>query len=165
MATPPSPPRLTGEPERDTVAIVDWAWAFYRAVVLEQAYASRTSLSSLQQTVEGVVDPASGTVATAQQTANDALIAAAAAAEELASQDSGTLIISGASISGAVAFAVAQADTNFYPVTTVAATSGTPAAGAYTVTGIAKTTGGFTVSLSAAPGVGNSVTFNWQVQR
>lgn len=166
MATPPPPPRLAGEPQRDNVAIVDWAWSFYRAVVLEQAYADQTTVSALQQTVDGVADPASGTVATAQDTANNALIAATNALAQLAAMDAGEVTISDAATSAAVTFSTDQADTSYYITASAKSVTGTPAAGAYTVAGISgEATTGFTLHVTAAPGAGKSVTFAWHLQR
>ena len=48
---------------------------------------------------------------------------------------------------------------------TAAAFTGTPAFEAFVPVGIAKTTEDFTVSVSVAPGTGNSVTFDWQLRR
>lgn len=78
----------------------------------------------------------------------------------------GSVAATGASATVTVTFGTAQYDTNyklaaFVPTTT----SGTPATGSNRVLSVAKTTSGFTVTLEAAPGVGNTVNFDWVTQR
>ena len=66
----------------------------------------------------------------------------------------------------AVTFATAETDTSYRVTSLVPTTvSGTPAVGSARVLSIAKTTGGFTATMEAAPGAGNTVNFDWSIQR
>jgi len=154
----PTPPRLTGNPNADLAAVIEWAWGFYKAVELSGAYAKSTEFAEL-------TDPASGTVATAQNTANIALLLSLQQKERLDAMPSGTVTVSGTNSTALVTLPAAQTNTNYHVALTAQSASGTPAVGAYTVTAVAKTTTTFTVTVSAAPGTSNSVTFAWQIQR
>lgn len=165
MPAVPKPPRLTGNPQVDLATIIEWAWGFYRSVELEGAYAKSSEVSSLINTVDGLTDPASGTVATAQATANNALITANQQKARMDAMPSGTATVSGTATTSVVTLPEAQSDTDYFVALTAQSSSGTPTAGAYTVVGVAKTTTTFTVEVSAAPGAGKSVTFSWQIQR
>jgi len=170
---PPPPPRRTGDDAVDVANFSQWANDFYKIVVLGGYY-----LSTAQQSQAGDVglgdlpDPASSTVAAAQETANQAYVLAALGFN-LANQQSakhvasGTITISDAAATGAgTAFSAAQPDTNYVVLMQpVEAATGSPAAGAYRVQSIAKTTAGFTITLEAAPGAGTSVTYRYLVHR
>jgi hypothetical protein len=172
MATPPKPPRMTGNAQQDLVAITEWAWAFYRAVVLENAYASNADfLSTVADINEQLIDPAGATVASAQTTANNALTLANTVQNDLEThaqgQDAGGgAVISDLATSVAITGLAEQTDTNYFVVASPTGSSGSPPSGAYIITSISgKTTTGFTLNVGAAPGVGNSVTWNWIVLR
>lgn len=79
----------------------------------------------------------------------------------------GTVTIVDANTSATVTFGTAEADTSYRLTTSPVPVSsaGTPAAGSGTPTALTKTTTGFTLTVSAAPGVGNSVTFDWHLLR
>ncbi|WP_341702634.1 hypothetical protein [Ferrovibrio sp.] len=165
---PPPPPRATGDAQADSQALIRWAFDFY-----QKGITNGFLLTDANQFDTGgfdpssLPDPASSTVARAQQTANEAytLAAAAYALAQNAQGAIGTLTITGASTTGAVTFSAVQANTNFIVTfSPVTGSTGTPAAGAYVPLSIAKTTSGFTLTLTAAPGVGNSVTYQYRVQ-
>lgn len=156
----PKPPRLTGNLANDQVAIITWAWDFYKAVEIQGAYAKSADVAN---DIANAVDPANATAGTAQETANTAL---ALAGNIEAGLDAGTVTISDAATSGAVTFTIDQADASYIVVASVSTVSGTPAAGAYTLAGVSgKATTGFSIELTAAPGAGKSITYAWQVQR
>lgn len=165
MPAVPKPPRLTGNEKVDIATIIEWAWGFYRAIELEGAYAKATEVAALVDSVDGLTDPASGTVATAQATANNALIIANQQKARLDAMPSGEATIDDANTTVVVTLPSAQSNTSYFVSLTPQSSVGTPAAGAYTVTGVAKTTTDFTITISAAPGAGKSVTFAWQIQR
>lgn len=87
----------------------------------------------------------------------------------IAQKHSGQVTVSGAATTGSVTFAipeflvggVATYNLRLTPVTVSAAAS----AGSSRVRSIAKTATGFTVTVEAAPGVGESVTFDWDLTR
>ncbi|MDD3925805.1 MAG: glycosyl hydrolase family 28-related protein [bacterium] len=77
----------------------------------------------------------------------------------------GSVTITSTNASGAVAFPLAEADTNYYVTASVAGVTGTPATGATRAYVTGKSTTGFTVNLETAPGAGNSVRVEWHVIR
>lgn len=156
-AVPPPPPRFTGDTDQDFPALVQWTSDFYRAAVLQSYFTNQGDAAVI---AAQVVDPTQATAASAQTTANAAL----ALAQTIANNDAGEVTISGASTTAVVATSV-QPDTNFFVTFGGAAFTGAPAAAAFIVVSIVKTTTGFTLTLAAAPGVGNSVTLAWHVAR
>lgn len=149
------PPRLTGDPASDAVALNLWTHQFYEAVIIQGGLAT-------PGTVESAVDPANATAATAQNTANDAL----ALAQQLdAGLECGSFNIADAATTALVTFASAQPDTNYEITFGPQAIAGAPAIDASIVRSYAKTTTDFTVTIAAAPGAGTSVTISWQLQR
>jgi hypothetical protein len=78
----------------------------------------------------------------------------------------GTVTVTGASTSQAVTFTNLEPDSTYNVMLSVRSSSGAPAAGAFTpVAPTSITTSGFTVNLQSAPGVGNSVSYNWFLYR
>lgn len=73
----------------------------------------------------------------------------------------GSLTISGSNNSATYNLGTTLPDSNYYVVATPVSNSGSPATGSNRVTGINKTTSGFAINIETAPGVNNSVTFNW----
>ncbi len=138
--TPPEPlerpPRTTGNAQQDFPIIIDWMWKAYQII--------NASVSYITTQVENI-----GNI---ENKIKDSLI-------------SGTVTVSGTNSSGAVDFSTAQADTNYVIILQVKTVSGTPATGAYTISSKNYTTAGFTFTILAAPGVGTSITFEWQLVR
>ena len=78
----------------------------------------------------------------------------------------GTVTVTGTATTAAVEFTNAEPDANYRVMLTPRSSSGSPAAGAFTpVAPSSVTTAGFTVNVLAAPGGGNSVSFNWFLYR
>ena len=171
MATPPAPPRLTGVPETDIVIIAGWMNDFYRSVVLEGEYvAAGGQFDTGTFDPSSLPDPASSTIAKAQQTANEAYTLAAAAktiadTNAVSIVEAGTLTISSTDTTGVFTFAVAEPDTSYFVSATLQATSGTPDVGSTDIDGITKAADKFTLDVGTAPGAGNSVTFDLNVLR
>lgn len=173
---PPPPPRLTGDEKVDVRAIAQWASDFFTATVRggyflniqEESEAGEFDPSSLP-------DPATATVAQAQQTANEGYalaFGANAKAVEIESKISkwalGTLTVAAAATSATATLTGdnVQPDTNYRVLVTPDSFSGTPGIGAFVLTSISgKSTTGFTINLQAAPGAGNSVTFSYFLVR
>lgn len=154
---PPPPPNIHGLSESSIVqALVQWIWAFYRSVVIENYYATQASLSSL----EDIVDPASATAATAQETANTALSLATTNSVKLDAIKAGSVTIADAATAGDVTFTEAFEDVAYYITATPTAKAGTPAAGSQDIDTITKAADKATINLLAAPGAGNSVTID-----
>lgn len=78
---------------------------------------------------------------------------------------SGSVQISETNTFGSVSFNVAQPDENYVIILQAKTVSGTPATGAYTISSKTYTKNGFSFSLLAAPGVGTSIIFDWQLVR
>ncbi len=159
MSTPPPPPNIHSYRENDAGlirAIVEWLWAYYKSTVLEGYFTTVTN-------VEDLVDPASATAATAQQTANDALTLAVANDGRLDDIQSGTITVSGTDTTGTAT--VSFSDTGYNVVYGALSSTGTPAAGAFTPVSTGKTTTQITITVQAAPGSGDSVTFDFIAKR
>ncbi|MDD3927245.1 MAG: hypothetical protein PHT33_11375, partial [bacterium] len=77
----------------------------------------------------------------------------------------GSVTVSGTSTSATVTFGTAEADASYFLTLTPVAESGTPVADSRRIRSITKNTTGFTVNLVAAPGAGNSVTYDWHLIR
>jgi len=168
VLTPPPPPRATGDAITDNKALIQWANDFYAKTVGGGYF-----LSAANQFDPGTFDPSqlpsptSATVASAQNTANQAygLASQALSRAAIAAGAIGEITISGLSTTGSVNFSQPQPNTNYIVlVSPVVAKTGTPAVGAFQVPEVAKTTSGFTLTLAAAPGAGNSVTYQYRVQ-
>ena len=160
-AVPPPPPRWTGNPDEDFPAMVQYQNDFYKAAVLQGYFTNQGDVAAI---AEQVVDPTQATAASAQTTANAALALATTVDTRTKFEDAGEVTISGAATTAIVA-TTTQPDTSFFVTFGGAAFTGAPAAAAFIVVAVAKTTAGFTLTLAAAPGVGNSVTLAWHVAR
>jgi len=139
VAAPPSlerPPRTTGNAQQDFPIIVDWMWKAYQII--------NASVDYITSQIESITNIEN---------------------KIKASLTAGTVTVSGTNSSGAVDFSTAQADTNYVIILQVKTVSGTPATGAYTISSKNYTTAGFTFTILAAPGVGTSITFEWQLVR
>jgi len=173
LPDPPPPPRLTGDAEADMPAFGEYLHDFYKKTVVAGLY--RRVSDDLQTgdfDPSSLPDPASATAASAQQTANNAYTLAKANETSIADIEStlaadkvGTATVSEANTSIAVTFAAAEPDTSYFLAVTPISKSGAPAAGSNRVDHIDKTTGGFTLHVETAPGVGTSVTFDWTLTR
>jgi hypothetical protein len=64
-----------------------------------------------------------------------------------------------------VTLAPVEPDTAYFVQVTPVSTFGAPAAGAFTIRGVTKSAGSFVLSVSAAPGTGNVVAYDWLVYR
>ncbi len=165
MADRPSfqtPPRLTGDAQRDMIAQSSYLADLYRVLFEANTFATQDEIT---ETVTEAVDPATATATSAQTTANSALSIAQAARTELDTFDGGSVTVSDAATTQAVTFGTAQANTSYRVMLTAVSSTGTPGVNAHVIVGVAKTTGGFTITVGAAPGVGNTVTFDWHLWR
>jgi hypothetical protein len=80
-------------------------------------------------------------------------------------QRRGQVTISGTNTFASVVLSPTEPDAGYSVQATVVTSSGTPAAGAYTINQTNKVPGGFDISVLTAPGVGSSVTYSWLVHR
>jgi hypothetical protein len=161
MVSIPAPPRATGDGNVDLPALSLYVHDLFRIFVLEGLLAGDAPVVSSTE----LPDPASTTLAQAQQTANQAFVLAEQSlAQSLALHEhyieSGTLTIADPATTAVFTFAEEQPDTNYFVQVTGSAFSGTPLADAFIPVSIAKTTTGFTLTIAVAPGAGDSVTFD-----
>lgn len=77
----------------------------------------------------------------------------------------GSVTVSGLESSGTAIFDFKEPDTNYFVNITPSERSGNPQSGSNRVQWTEKTQDGFTIILENAPGVGNSVTFDWFLLR
>lgn len=196
----PTPPRSSGNDQKDLAALTDWTWQLYQVVALQETFVTTASQINNNFDPATLPNPSTSNTATAQGTANSAYVLAndaeersilaqslantaqltanTAVANSATAQTTantandrtknwahGSLTITDASTNEVATLAVAQADTAYDVLVTPAGTSGIPPDGAYLVTDISKTNADFTVTIKAAPGVGNSVTFNYLLVR
>jgi len=75
----------------------------------------------------------------------------------------GTVTISGAATTSVVAFSATEQNNGYTVRLTPVSFTGSPATGSKEAVGLSKTTTGFTATCDVAPGVGNSVTFAWEI--
>ena len=87
------------------------------------------------------------------------------ASDEASKNLTGAFSISNTDTTAVVTLSTAEADALYYVLITPYDSTGAPAAGAFTVTDIARTTSNFTVTVSAAPGASNSVSYGWLLVR
>jgi hypothetical protein len=73
----------------------------------------------------------------------------------------GQVTVTGAATTGVATLASTQAAATYALSVVPVSVTGTPAANSSVILSIAKTTTTFTVTVAAAPGVGNSVTFDY----
>jgi hypothetical protein len=77
----------------------------------------------------------------------------------------GQVTIADAATTGTVTLTPAEPDAGYFVQMTPVTLSGGPATGALTVGGVAKAAGSFVVTVTAAPGAGKSVVYDWFVHR
>lgn len=180
IVIPPPPPRMAGPVEQVVEAIVFWLNQFYQYGFLQNAI-----LTAGQQSQSGTFDPstlpdpASATVASAQDTANKGYTLANAAkgeADKLQTQfiGAGTVTISDTATTAVITLPtekdskgnpILQPDTNFSVVLTPSDFSGTPTVNAFLVIKQVKTTADTTITINTHPGTGNSVSYDWIAMR
>lgn len=175
---PPPPPRMTGDPGNDMVAMNTWAWDFYRSVVIQNYYLQEAGQFDPGDFDPSTLpDPATATIATAQSTANEAY-ALASNAKDLADQAqvdadtamdritaTGEVVISDTNSTATITFTTAQPNTSYSVFVQAVDYAGGPSIDAFHVVKKTKTVNSFTFTIFQAPGAGKSVTFEFFVMR
>ncbi len=77
----------------------------------------------------------------------------------------GTVTVTGAATTGVVTFGTAEPNATYYLVCTPISSTGAPAAGSNRIVSIAKLAATATITVEVAPGVGNTVVFDWVLIR
>lgn len=140
----PRPPRIDGLPPEIAIqSLSEWLQTFYDANFVGAVHTSDEAFNAAQA---------------AQATADTAN-------NRTSPWKTGTLTISGASASGSFLFDANEQDVNYALIVVQSDFSGTPAAGSSVVTRHTMDIDGFSIDIDTAPGVGNSVTFNWLLTR
>lgn len=173
IPVPPQPPRMTGDVEADVKSIAYWLNQFYQYAFLQNAVLTvegQSQAGTFDPTT--LPDPASSTVAKAQDTANRAFILANAGKVESDGLlrrviASGQFTVIGAATSPAAVLPlpVTEPDLNYQVIAMATGSTGAPVTSSLIVSSVAKTTTTFLPTLAAAPGAGNSVTFDYFVVR
>jgi hypothetical protein len=166
-----SPPRTTGNAQQDFPIMIDWFYRAYQVIVQAVNYINQ-QVDVIEPGPGTLPDPGTATVATAQETANLAYLLAFQAntnandaIETIGRFDSGVVNVADPATGATVTLSPAQPDTNYSVFIQPKSITGAPAAGAYVVTGKTYNTGDFSFTISAAPGGGNAVSFDWQLIR
>lgn len=181
-----TPPRTTGNAQFDFPLVVDWIYKAYLVIIQAVAYINSQVQESPNLNVNDLPNPAETTLAQAQTTANLAYALADQAdtkaddldtrldtaetnitnyQEILASSVSGTFTIADTFTGVTVTFAEPQPDNAYRVIIQPVSSLGAPPVNAFLLLSKSYLATDFTATMQAAPGVGNSVTFEWQVIR
>jgi len=186
-----TPPRSTGNAQQDYPVLVDYIYRTYQVIKESVDYINaQISGGDIDFDTSNLPNPETSTVAQAQKTANEAFILASQAKDTaeaaqtnvtsltstvtalqtslndfIASFVSGTVNIADANTSATVNFGVAQPDTNYRVIIQPISVVASPASGAFTIRTKTYGTSSFSFTIVAAPGVGNTVTYEWQLVR
>lgn len=159
-----TPPRTTGNAQADIPILVDWLYSAYQTITESVAYIN-SQIERSDVNLASLPDPNATTLATAQQTANDAYNLAAQNSGIFNNMPSGEFTLSDTSASDTITFDEEQPDTDFHVLIQAKSNTGTPAADSYVVKEKTYSKTQFTVTMVAAPATGNSVTYEWQLVR
>ena len=157
------PPRSTGDAQQDYPLIIDWMYRVYH--VVQQSVSFINSQLSQNTVLTELPDPDTATIASAQQTANEAYSLAAAQKSRIDGFIGGEFTISDTDVASSISFDEDQEDVDYRIMIGAKSVSGSPAANSFIVKTKTYTVSGFDVTLYAAPGAGTSVTFEWQLIR
>ena len=152
----PTPPR-----QGDQRTLNEYLYRLFQNVFVDKTVLVAEVENAAPATLnpDALPDPTEATIAQAQQVAN------AAYALLRDNFKAGTFTVSGASASAVVQFSRAFADTNYFVTATRRAITGAPAVGSDQIATITKATNQVTFTTQAAPGVGNSVSFDFHAIR
>lgn len=161
-----TPPRTSGNAQADIPILVDWLYKAYLSIKSAIDFINGQVKDNPNLELTNLPDPANSTIAQAQTTANQAYTLAAKVQDDIQNGHvSGTVTISDTADSATVNLAVNQPDANYRVILQAISFTATPASGAFTVKSKSYSANSFSVTLVAAPGSGNSVTFEWQMIR
>lgn len=132
-----------------------------------QAYALATTANTHANTAQTTATTAGTNATTAQSAATAAQATATTANNRTVGWFAGQVTVSGAATSQTHTFSggESEADTAYHVLVTPVSAVGTPDPNSNHVLTVSKTTAHFVVNVEAAPGVGNSVTFDFLVVR
>ncbi len=159
-----TPPRTTGNSERDLPILIDWLWRAYQVITSSVDFIN-SQTNNANFNVADLPDPSNTTLAQAQETANEAFALGSTAINRLDGFISGTFDISDADIGSLVTFTTPQVDANYRVMVQAVSSIGTPDVEAFVVKTKNYLANQFTVIMVSSPGLGNTITFEWQLIR
>ncbi len=159
-----TPPRTTGNLQQDMPLLINWFWRAYQVIQQSVAYIN-SQVTNPAFNVADLPDPANTTLAQAQTTANNAYNLANTANKRIDGFFTGTFTIADAGTGVTVTFNTKQLDNNYRVFVQAVGSAGSPPVDAYVVAQKTYTATDFAVIMVAAPGMGNSVDFEWQLIR
>lgn len=158
---PPPPARLTNNAEVDLLSFQQWMSEFYLTTVLETGLLDPTYQASGGDDidVDNLPDPVATTIARAQATANLGV--------ELASRlvTMGRVTIEETEDTGSVTFDDELDDDDYYVLMVSSDYTGSPSVDGYRIIKQTRATTGFAFEVTAAPGAGTSITFDYFVMK
>lgn len=158
------PPRLAGSVEQQMAALQRWLWDVFTKLALTDLFVRFSEqFGSVDFDPGSLPDPASATIASAQETANNAYILAASALNNFG--PTGQFTITDPDTTAVVTFDDEEANDDYVVQITPDSFSGTASSNGFIVVSVVKTTAGFTVTIAAAPGTSAAITFNYTVFR
>lgn len=161
-----NPPRTSGNAQQDIPILVDWLYKAYLVIKSAVEFINGQVAENPNLNLTDLPNPATSTIAQAQTTANQAYTLASKVQDDIQNGHvSGSVTISDIADSETINLSVPQPDPNYRAILQAVAFSGTPDDGAFTIKSKSYTANSFSVTLVAAPGLGNSVTFEWQMVR
>ena|ERR1035437_1752626 len=159
-----TPPRTTGNTQQDMPLLINWFWRAYQVIQQSVAYIN-SQVTNPQFNVANLPDPANTTLSQAQTTANNAYNLANTASKRIDGFVSGTFDIVDANTGEVFTFTTPQLDANYRVIVQAVASIGAPPMDAFVVAAKTYTAAGFTVTMFGAPGLGNTVSYEWQLIR
>jgi hypothetical protein len=181
-----APPRSTGNPAQDYPILIDWVYKAFQVINQAVGYINNQVQENPDFDITNLPNPATSTIAQAQNTANQAYVIADGADDKADALDtrmdtaeadidalqgkfaallSGDFTITDANVGVLLTWATPQPDTNYKVIIQPVSITGTPAANAYIVATKTYNTADFSATMLAAPGVGNSITYEYQLIR
>src|ERR1035437_6767413 len=157
-----TPPRTTGQSQQDMPILIDWFWRAYQVITQSVAYIN-SQVTNPQFSVANLPDPANTTLAQAQTTANNAYNLANTAEKSIQGFFTGVFDVVDAGVGVTITFNTPQIDANYRVEVQATGSVGAPPVGAFVIAQKSYTVDGFSVILFVAPGVGNTVSFEWQL--
>ena len=151
---PMPPPRMTGDPTDDMSALREWMNQIYRSLIDSGLGDPTYQFGAFEIDPANPPDPNLTTIGRAQATANLALA-------QTVQKRWGNFTISEIDLAITVTFGTPFANDDYFIVATLTSASSSAAAGARIINAITKTESGFTATLNAVPGLGESVTFDY----
>ncbi len=163
------PPRSTGNINQDFSDVVNWTYFAYLAIQAAidniQAGAVITALQAEADATKAQATATQTQVGTLQTEADATQAAAVTLKARLDGQITGTVTMAHPNNSFTITFGTPEADANYRAIVQAIDSTGSPNVGAAIVVGKTYLAASFTVIMADEPGIGNTVTYEWQLIR